>query len=155
MPLDIWAVQWTEYAQFKEDACRQPVIPTTPNTTSPYALTAIEQTNLAAGVNTDWQDLLLTTGIRTSHDLNVRGGNDRTQFYFGVGYYRETGVIHDQVLNRYSFNVNIDHKILNVLKLDLQVSILCFVQTGLEPMLMDQATRLGPLFKPYNDDGTT
>ena len=36
---------------------------------SPYALTAIENTNLAEGVSTDWQDLLLTTGIRTGHDL--------------------------------------------------------------------------------------
>ena len=84
---------------------------TNPNITSPYQLTAIEQTNLKDGVNTNWQDLLLTQGVRTGHDLNVRGGNDRTQFFFGLGYYKETGIIPDQVLDRYTFNVNIDHKI--------------------------------------------
>ena len=54
-----------------------------PNT-NPYALNADEQANLAAGVNTDWQNLVLTTGIRTSHDLGVRGGNERTQYYLWI-----------------------------------------------------------------------
>ena len=101
-----------EYAKFKEDARQgQPGFLTNPNITSPYALTPIEQTNLQAGVSTDWQDLLLTTGLRTSHDLNVRGGNERTQYFFGIGYYRETGIMTDQSLNRFSFSVNIDHKV--------------------------------------------
>ena len=111
--MDTWRTfNGTEYAQFKEDARQgQPGYLTNPNITSPYHLTAIEQTNLKDGVNTNWQDLLLTTGVRTGHDLNVRGGNDRTQYFFGLGYYKETGIITDQVLDRYTFNVNIDHKV--------------------------------------------
>jgi TonB-dependent SusC/RagA subfamily outer membrane receptor len=60
-----------EYAQFKDAA--KAGNSNVANSNS-YALTAIEQTNLAAGVSTDWQDLLLKTGIRTSHDVGVRGG---------------------------------------------------------------------------------
>ncbi len=110
--IDTWEqFNGQEYAKYKEDARQgQPAFLTNPNVTSPYALTAIEQTNLAAGVNTNWQDLLLTTGIRTGHDLNVAGGNDRTQYFFGFGYFRETGIIPDQALDRYTLNVNIDHK---------------------------------------------
>src|SRR6185503_16628569 len=96
-----------EYAQFKLDAAAGTSVTAG---ASLYSLRAIEQTNLAAGVSTDWQNLLLTTGIRTSHNMSVRGGNERTQYFFGVGYYRETGITSDQVLDRFSFNVNLDHK---------------------------------------------
>src|SRR5436190_19754748 len=64
-----------EHAQFKLDAAYGNSVTAG---ASLYSLRAIEQTNLAAGVSTDWQDLLLTEGIRTSHDLSVKGGNDRT-----------------------------------------------------------------------------
>ncbi|MEO5564957.1 MAG: TonB-dependent receptor [Chitinophagaceae bacterium] len=140
-----------EYAQFKADAA-------VGNSTSPnanlYALRAIEQTNLAAGVSTDWQDLLLTKGVRTSHDLNVRGGNERTQYSFGGGYYKETGIIRDQVLNRFSFNVNIDHKISERIKVGFTSFNTLLRSDRLGTNAYGAGTRLGPLFKPYNDDGT-
>ena len=143
-----------EYAQFKEDAARVTWIPTNPMCTNPYALTPIEQTNLAAGVSTDWQDLLLTTGIRTSHDVSVRGGNERTQYFFGVGYYRETGIIHDQELDRFSFNVNIDHKMSERIKVGFTSFNTMLRSDRLGTNAYGSATRLGPLYKPYNDDGT-
>ena len=140
-----------EYAQFKADAAAGNS--NVPNTNQ-YALTAIEQTNLAAGISTDWQDLLLTTGIRTGHDVGVRGGNERTQFYFGLGYYRETGVIYDQELDRYNFNVNIDHKISERIKVGFTSFNTMVRSNRLGTNAYGSATRLGPLYKPYNDDGS-
>ncbi|RZK46953.1 MAG: TonB-dependent receptor, partial [Pedobacter sp.] len=143
-----------EYAKFKEEARRgQPGFLTNPNITSPYSLTPIEQTNLAAGVNTDWQDLLLTTGLRTSHDLNVRGGNERTQYFFGIGYYRETGIMSDQSLNRFSFSVNIDHKVSERIKVGFTSLNTLLRSNRLGTNAYGAATRIGPLYKPYNDDG--
>lgn len=140
-----------EYAQFKEDA--KAGNSNTPNATT-YALTPIEQTNLAAGVNTDWQDLLLTKGIRTSHDVNVRGGNERTQYSFGGGFYRETGVIRDQYLNRFSFNVNIDHKVSERIKVGFTSFNTLNRSNRLGTNAYGTAVRLSPLYKPYNDDGS-
>jgi TonB-dependent starch-binding outer membrane protein SusC len=140
-----------EYAQFKEAAKQGNSNVANQNL---YALTPIEQTNLAAGVNTDWQDLLLTNGVRTSHDVNVRGGSDRTQFFFGLGYYRETGIIHDQELDRYSFNVNIDHKLSERIKLGFTSFNTLLRSNRLGTNAYGSATRLSPLYKPYNDDGT-
>lgn len=140
-----------EYAKFKQDAKEgQP----NPANNNPYALNATEQANLAAGVSTDWQDLLLTQGIRTSHDLSVRGGTDRTQYSFGVGYYNETGIIHDQNLNRYSFNVNIDHKVSDRIKIGFTSFNTLLRSNRLGTNAYGAGTRLGPLYKPYNDDGT-
>jgi TonB-linked SusC/RagA family outer membrane protein len=144
-----------EYAKYKEDARQgQPAYLTNPNVTSPYALTATEQANLAAGVNTDWQDLLLTTGIRTGHDLNVNGGNDRTQYFFGFGYYKETGIIHDQSLDRYTLNVNIDHKMTERIKIGFTSFNTMLYSKRLGTSAYGTAQRLGPLYKPYNDDGS-
>ena len=140
-----------EYAQFKADAAAG-------NSNTPgqnlYALTPDEQANLAQGVSTDWQDLLLTTGIRTSHDVSVRGGNEKTQFYFGLGYFRETGVIHDQNLDRFSFSVNIDHKISERIKVGFTSFNTLNKSNRIGTNAYGAATRLSPLFKPYNDDGT-
>lgn len=140
-----------EYAKFKDDA--KAGNSGVPNTNQ-YALTPIEQTNLAQGVNTDWQDLLLTTGIRTSHDVSVRGGNDRTQYFFGLGYYKETGIIHDQSLDRFSFNVNIDHKMSERIKVGFTSFNTMLMSNRLGTNAYGSATRLGPLYKPYNDDGS-
>ncbi len=140
-----------EYAAFKAEAA-------VGNSTAPgnnlYALRPIEQTNLAAGVSTDWQKLMLTNGIRTSHDLSVRGGNDRTQYFFGMGYYNETGIIHDQKLQRYSFNVNIDHKVSDRIKVGFTSFSTLLRSDRLGTNAYGAATRLGPLFKAYNDDGS-
>ncbi len=156
--IDTWDVfNGQEYAKFKEDARQgQPAYHpiTNPNVTSPYALNATEQANLAAGVSTDWQDLLLTTGIRTGHDLNVNGGNDRTQYFFGLGYYKETGIIHDQALDRYTFNVNIDHKMTDRIKIGFTSFNTMGYQKRLGTNAYSTGLRLGPLYKPYNDDGT-
>ncbi len=140
-----------EYAQFKADAAAGNGTTAGANL---YALRPIEQTNLAAGVSTDWQNLLLTTGIRSSHDLNVRGGNDRTQYYFGVGYYNETGIITDQDLKRYNFTFNVDHKVSERLKVGFTSFNTLLRSNRLGTNAYGSATRLGPLFKPYNDDGT-
>ncbi len=141
-----------EYAKFKDDA-KAGNSGSTPNTTN-YALTADETANLAGGVNTDWQNLLLTTGVRTSHDLNVRGGNERTQYSFGGGYYRETGVTRNQVLNRFTFNVNIDHKISERIKVGFTSFNTLLRSNRLGTNAYGAGTRLSPLFKPYNNDGS-
>lgn len=154
--LDTWRVfNAEEYAQFKEDARQgQPAYLTNPNVISPYGLTPIETSNLAEGVNTDWQDLLLTTGMRTGHDISIRGGNERTQYFFGLGYYRETGIVHDQSLDRPSFSVNIDHKMSNKLKIGFTSFNTMFYSNRVGTNAFGTATRIGPIYKPYNEDGT-
>lgn len=154
--IDTWRVfNAQEYAQFKEDARQgQPAFQTNPNVISPYALTPIEISNLEEGVNTDWQDLLLTTGLRTGHDISIRGGTDKTQYFFGLGYYRETGIVHDQSLDRPSFSVNIDHKMSNKLKIGFTSFNTMFYSNRVGTNAFGTATRIGPIYKPYNEDGT-
>ncbi len=140
-----------EYAQFKADAA---VGNSNVPNSNPYALNADEQASLAAGISTDWQDLLLTNGIRTGHDLGVRGGTDKTQYYFGIGYYKETGITRDQNLDRFNFNVNIDHQMSGRIKVGFSSFNTMVYSNRLGTNAYGSGNRLGPLYKPYNDDGT-
>ncbi|HOY13021.1 MAG TPA: TonB-dependent receptor plug domain-containing protein, partial [Saprospiraceae bacterium] len=59
-----------EFAQFKEDAAKYNR--SSPGTSS-YLLTEQEKAALAAGVSTDWQDLIFQQGFQTNHQLGLQG----------------------------------------------------------------------------------
>jgi hypothetical protein len=71
-----------------------------------------------------------------------------------MGYYNETGIISDQKLHRFSFTVNIDHKVSERVKVGFTSFNTLLRSNRLGTNAYGSATRLGPLFKPYNDDGT-
>ncbi|MES2373763.1 MAG: TonB-dependent receptor [Bacteroidota bacterium] len=144
-----------EYAQFKEDARQgQPGFLTNPAVTTQYAIRPSEDSSLKAGISTDWQNLLLQTAVRTGTDLSVSGGNEKTQYYFGMGYYKETAIMHDQALDRISFSVNIDHKISNKIKIGFTSFNTMSIQNRIGLDAYGSAMRLSPLFKPYWADGS-
>ncbi|UPK72246.1 SusC/RagA family TonB-linked outer membrane protein [Chitinophaga filiformis] len=140
-----------EYAAFKDAAKQgQP----NPNNPHPNALTPIEQENLAKGVNTDWQKLLLTTGIRTDHNISVSGGNETTLYSFGFGVFRETGIVPDQRFDRGSLHIAIDHKMTERLKVGLTTTNTMSWANRVNTNAYGAATRLSPLYLPYNADGS-
>ncbi|GAA3956487.1 TonB-dependent receptor [Chitinophaga oryziterrae] len=140
-----------EYAAFKEAAKQgQP----NPNNPHPNALTPIEKENLANGVNTDWQKLLLTTAIRTDHNISVAGGNETTLYSFGFGVFRETGIIPDQRFDRGSIRIAIDHKMSKRIKVGLTTTNIMSWANRINTNAFGSATRLSPLYLPYNADGS-
>ncbi len=79
-----------EYAKFKEDAAKYNR--TNPGT-SGYLLTQKEKDALAAGISTDWQELIYQHGYVSNHQLSLQGGVENTQYGLGAGYFNETGII--------------------------------------------------------------
>jgi TonB-linked SusC/RagA family outer membrane protein len=53
-------------------------------------------------------------------NVSVSGGTDKTKYYVGVGYNKETGILKNTGYERYSARVNLDHKINDFV--DVQVS---------------------------------
>jgi len=141
-----------EYAAFKEEARLG-------NTTSPgvtsYALTTAESAALAAGISTNWQDLIYKQGFTTSHQLGISGGNEATQFGISGGYYNETGIIPNQKFERYSLRTSIDHKFNSRLKVGLiTTNTVSFSNTPGGNGVPGGLIRLTPLASPYNADGS-
>ena len=142
----------SEYAQFKADAATYNR--TAPGTSS-YTLTAAEQAALAAGVSTNWQDLIFKQGLQTSHQLGFNGGTENTQYGLGLGYFNETGIIPNQKFERYSLRTSIDHKINKRLKVGLStLNTLSYSNTPGGGGVPGGLIRLTPLASPYNADGT-
>lgn len=66
--------------------------------------------------STKWQNEVFQTAPTTNHQIGVSGGNERTQFYAGLGFTQNKGVVLGSSFARYSGRVNVDHKINDWLK---------------------------------------
>lgn len=141
-----------EYAQFKQDAATYNR--SSPGTTA-YPLTPAEQAALAAGISTDWQDLIYQNGFTTSHQIAVSGGTDGATYGFGGGYYNETGIIPNQKFERYSLRATVDGRLNKWLKVGLNtLNTLTYSNTPGGSGVPGGAIRVTPLAAPYNADGT-
>lgn len=59
---------------------------------------------------TDWKDLLFKTGHHQNYQVSLSGGGDNTQFYTSLSYMKQTGIVANQGLERFTGNGNLTHK---------------------------------------------
>jgi TonB-linked SusC/RagA family outer membrane protein len=141
-----------EYAQFKEDAAKYNR--TTPGS-SGYLLTQKEKDALAAGVSTNWQDLIYRQGFMTNHQLGLQGGTESTQYSLGLGYFNETGIIPNQDFQRFTIRATVDQRIGKFVKIGLNtINTLSYQNTPGGGGVPGGLVRLTPLASPYNADGS-
>lgn len=141
-----------QYAKFKD-------LSATYNTqgagTTAYPLTEEERANLAAGISTDWQDLLYKQGFNTSHQLGLQGGVENTQYGMGIGYFNETGIIPNQNFDRMTIRATLDQKIGKRVKVGLNtINTLTRRNDPAGGGMPTELVRLSPLVPAYNADGT-
>ena len=142
----------SEYAQFKSDATKYNR--TAPGTTA-YPLTIKEQEALAAGISTDWQDLIYKPGFNTNHQLGLQGGVENTQYSLGLGYFNETGIIPSQKFERYTIRATLDQRIGKNIKIGLNtLNTLTYTNSPGGGGVPGGLVRLTPLAAPYSADGS-
>jgi TonB-dependent starch-binding outer membrane protein SusC len=74
----------------------------------------------AEGRITDWEDFFYgETPLLSNTSVSLSGGNQKTQFYASGGFQTEDGIIKNTGYDRYSFRVNLDHKIGNFITVKL------------------------------------
>ncbi|RED45731.1 SusC/RagA family TonB-linked outer membrane protein [Seonamhaeicola aphaedonensis] len=78
---------------------------------------AINPSYTQAAANTDWQDLIYTSGYTTNHQLSFSGGSDNMNYYVSGNYFDQKGVVINSGFERFSFLSNIDAQINDKLKL--------------------------------------
>lgn len=74
-----------------------------PNPAAPYY-------DLASGINTNWQNQIFRTAPVVTYELSARGGDEKTKFYVGGGYFDQDGIIINNYYKRYNFRTNIDNQ---------------------------------------------
>ena len=74
-----------------------------PNPVAPYY-------DLSSGINTNWLNQIFQTAPISNYELSARGGNDKTKFFIGGGYFDQTGIIIDNYFRRYNVHFNIENQ---------------------------------------------
>lgn len=65
----------------------------------------------ALGEGTDWQDAMLRTAFRQSHEVSVNGGGDKGRYAFSGNYTNQDGVVVNSGFKRYNFHLNADYEL--------------------------------------------
>ena len=60
---------------------------------------------------TNWGDLILKNSTSQNIEVNVTGGNDKTNFNVSLGALYDRGLMKNDQMDRYNGKVNIDHKV--------------------------------------------
>ena len=136
-----------EFADFKCVRMR-----TTPTQDCTTVLTATEQANLDAGVNTDWLRIGTRTGNQQSHDLSFSGGSEDTRYYVGGSLLKVNGVALNDQFGRATVRVNLDQKLKSWLSVGTSTQGVRANRDGM-PVSFAGAFSSNPLISPYDAQG--
>ncbi len=143
----------TQFAQLQADALQGAVLQGS-GSVNPYALTSTEQQALAAGVSTNYVDMLIKPAYVWDQSLRVSSGTEKTQFTVGAGYRKNTGLEPNNSTDRISLNATLDHKINNVIKFGFSTSTTLRLINAGGGSQFQNAEYFSPLTYPYNPDGS-
>ncbi len=104
-------------------------------------------------VNTDWQDLLYRHGSVSSHDVGVSGSTDKSNYKFGLGYYKDEAVLPGQDFSRISLRSSLDQEIGKYIKVGFSSNNNFSINNG-NNMSVYGSLNSSPIASPYNADGT-
>ena len=126
---------------------------TNPAPCDAFALDATMRANLAAGVDTDWQELMLRQGNLQNTQVGFAGGGENTRFRAGVGYLGQKGIsiVQDYVARSASFNLSHDYR-----KLSLQLGVQGvrnFRNAGRGAVMWDEALFNPALGRAFDTEG--
>lgn len=113
----------------------------------------VEKEQYRAGRQVNWFDEVMKTGVITENDLSIKGGTDKTSYYWSIGNIDNQGIIKGDGASAVRTRLNVDFEITDWLNVGVNSHFS-------ERDLSDVRANLGSLFRtsPYakirNDDGS-
>ncbi|GAB4029655.1 SusC/RagA family TonB-linked outer membrane protein [Spirosoma jeollabukense] len=141
-----------EYAQFVNDA----------NTNEGRPAVYTQAQVDAFGVGTDWQDEIFQQAPIQNYQLSFSGGDEKTQYAIGGGYFKQGGLIVNSDFDRYSFRINLDRKLTSKIKIGNSLTVNRTVANqarsdgdlGSAGLVTIAALQFPPILPVRNPDGT-
>lgn len=90
-----------------------------------YGEDQFEAYRTGARRTTDWNSLVFSdVSPQTQHDISISGGNEKTQYYIGMGYFYQEGFFKSGDLNyeKYNLRANVTTRIMQGLTFDINLS---------------------------------
>ena len=113
----------------------------------------VELESINLGRSTDYLAGLMRQGNIQSHQIGVSGGDAKTTFFVSGNYFKDTGVIINQDFTRYTFRINLDHKITKNVSIGTSTLFTMSDRNGENFNPLGGALQENPLGKPYDDEG--
>ena len=89
-----------------------------------FQMTEYQEISQELGINTNWLDYFFNeTAPVWSADLSVSGASDKTDYYFSLGAFDQTGTAPNSYLGRYNFRMNVNTRVTDWLKMGANVGI--------------------------------
>ncbi len=106
------------------------------------------------GTNTDWQGLFYKTGTMQSHDVGVSGGTTGGAYTFGIGYYKNEGIVPLESYSRLTMRGSLDQEIGKIFRIGFTTNSNYNVTEGASSGGLYQVLQNTPMINPYNADGS-
>jgi TonB-linked SusC/RagA family outer membrane protein len=111
--------------------------------------------NLDVLPDVNWQDLIFNKNTPiTSANLSVSGANETANYYFGLGYFGQQGVLPKSDLNRITAKLNTGFSLTKDLNIGFDLSMALRDKDN-APGVVNSALRSWPISSPFQDDGVT
>ncbi len=109
--------------------------------------------NLDIVPNTDWQDLIYNGAPLQDYQLSVSGASAKSQYYVGVGYFDQQGIIDKSRYQRLSLKLNNTFILSDNIKIGNNLTFAPYTQQN-APGVTATAYRAQPTIAPFNPDGS-
>ncbi len=105
------------------------------------------------GQGTNWQDTIFGTGEKSSHEVSITGGNDKSSYYTSFGYFDQKGIVMSDIsyYKRINARFNSSHKVTDYLTIG---QTFAYTHTKSQGISANEEFG-GPLASAVNLDPTT
>lgn len=141
----------TQYAQLENEVFKNNAYP--------------DPASFGEGVN--WQKLIFREAYMQNHQLSISGGSEKTTLALSANYFDQEGVIINSDFKRYSYRLNVDHRISDKIKIGSSIfgsySSNSGILTGstnqgdggaVTGSILGAAVGAPPILQAYREDGS-
>ena len=89
-----------------------------------FKMTPYQEMSQKLGINTNWLDYFFNEAAPVwSADLSVSGASEKTDYYFSLGTFDQTGTLPNSFMSRYNFRMNVNTRVTDWLKMGANVGL--------------------------------
>ena len=105
------------------------------------------------GSYTDWLDGILQNSTSQNYEINVGGGNQKTNFNVAFSLMDDRGMMKNDEMHRYTGRANIDHEISKYFKIGTSLSFAYKNNDKRNSGVYNQALKMTTITHAYGEDG--
>lgn len=110
--------------------------------------------NVDAVPNTDWQDLIFQSAPIQDYQFSVAGASEKIQYYIGLGYFNQEGIIPKSSYERVTLKFNNTYHLNNRVRLGSNLSFTPYKQQNTNGNAPFVVYRSQPTIAPFQSDGS-